>query len=157
MTVNELRILILVIFYCFSINFTIADDTIDNREDDIKGHSMNLLSLTNLLLNDQSTVDDLSGAVGGKKEKRRRGYWLESNNDEFIDVWLGVDLQPTGEEPLYLTFGISPEAELNLEDLTQVFGDWERLPARPGGRDNFVVLYQYDVKSLIFCHMIIKF
>jgi hypothetical protein len=110
---------------------------------------MKIMSLTKLLLDDKTTVNELAKAVGQEREKRSRGYWLTPEDEQFSAAWLGVDQASAAEQPRYLRLHVSPGADLRLDELTRLFGRWENVPPEPEG-DAFVVLYRYDEASLPF-------
>jgi len=110
---------------------------------------MTIMSLTKLLLDEKTTVNELVEAIGQNIEKRRRVYRLTSKDEQFNEVWLGVDLEANGEKPRYLKLHVSQKTDLQLDELTRLFGQWKRVPPQPEG-DPFIVMYQYDEAALLF-------
>ena len=111
---------------------------------------MTITTLTELLLDKKTTVEELTKAIGQQIEEQRKRRRVLSRDKQFSDAWIGVDSDAAqGMKARYIELLIDPNASLQVSDLTNTLGKWENVPPPPHGNP-FQIVYRYDKEAFPF-------
>lgn len=105
------------------------------------------------LLDENATVENLLARAGRVAEKQTGiGYWITPADDKLYSrIWLGIEKDgEQRESPTYFELSLQPGASPPVADFDRAFGDRQRVPPLPRGRELHRVKYQYHPPGTAF-------